>query len=229
MMRIGRAVVAAKRRSSVGTVTLTEVAEKRVFQRGTNTASVPLSGTWNGGTVGVEGRVLNADTLAEVASWATIVASPTESSWSGSLTVPQGGWYKIEVRRTGNSASVKQSVNRLGVGDVWLFAGQSQQALMSTLVGSPPTPDALTVYRVSDGTWRLPGSFSGTGGNGGIRFLNLMRTYTGVPQAMANVSVVDTQISDWELTDPAMVTARNTISALGTIRGVLWHQGGSDI
>jgi hypothetical protein len=229
MMKIGRAVVSAKRRTTAGTVAFTEVAEKRVFQRSTNTASVPLSGTWSGGTVGIEGRVLNADTLAEVSAWSTIVASPTGGSWSGSLTIPQGGWYKIEVRRTGNAASVKQSVNRLGVGDVWVFAGQSQQAFMSTLVGSPPTPDAFTVYRVSDGTWRLPGSFSGTGGNGGIRFLNLMRTYTGVPQAMANVSVTDTKISDWELTDPAMVTARSTLSALGTVRGVLWHQGGSDV
>jgi hypothetical protein len=227
-MRLGRAVVAAKRKTTP-TVVLTEFAEKRVFQRSGTSASVPLSGTWVTGAQAIEGRVINADTNAEIATWATIVASPTGSTWSGSLSVPQGGWYKIEVRRAGSTASVKRSTNRLGVGDIWLFAGQNQQALMSTLIGSAPTPDALTVYRVSDGTWRLPGTFSGTGGNGGIRFMNLMRQYTGVPQAMVNASVADTKISDWELTDTAMVAARSAISSIGTIRGVLWHQGGSDV
>jgi len=227
-MRLGRGVVAAKRKSSP-TVVLSELPERRVFQRGTNTATIPLSGTWVGGTAGIEGRVINADTSAEVAAWSTIVANPTGSTWTGNLTVPQGGWYKIEVRRAGYTASAKTSVNRLGVGDIWMFAGQNQQALMSSLIGTAPAPDALTVYRVSDGTWRVPGTFSGTGGNGGIRFLNLMRTYTGVPQAMVNAAVADTRISDWDLDDPSMINARSILSSIGTIRGVLWHQGGSDI
>ena len=227
-MRLGRGVVAAKRKSSP-TVVLAELPERRVFQRGTTTASVPLSGTWVGGTSGIEGRVINADTNAEVAAWSTIVANPTGSTWAGNLTVPQGGWYKIEVRRAGFSASVKTSANRLGVGDIWMLAGQNQQAFMSTLIGSPPAPDALTVYRVSDGTWQAPGTFSGTGGNGGVRFLNLMRTYTGVPQAIINASVADTRISDWDVNDPAMINARSILSSIGTIRGVLWHQGGSDV
>lgn len=227
-MKLGRGVVAAKRKSSP-TVVLSELPEKRVFQRDTNTASVPLSGAWVGGTSGIEARVINADTSAEIATWSTIVANPTGSTWTANLTVPQGGWYKIEVRRAGFSVSTKTSVNRFGVGDVWMFAGQNQQALMSSLVGIAPSPDALTVYRVSDGTWRVPGTFSGTGGNGGIQFLNLMRTYTNVPQAMVNVAVADTKISDWELNDPAMINARSVLSSIGTIRGVLWHQGGSDV
>ena len=227
-MMLGRAAIAAKRKGSP-TIVLSEFAEKRVFQRGTNTASVPLSGTWVGGTVPIEARVINAETSAEVATWATIVATPSGSTWTANLTVPQGGWYKIEVRRSGYPASTKQSSNRLGVGDVWLFAGQDQQGRMSSLVNSPPIADALTVYRVSDGTWRLPGSFSGTGGNGGIRFLNLMRQYTGVPQAMAQASVDGTRITDWEDGDPALTNAKSLLSALGTIRGVLWHQGSSDV
>jgi hypothetical protein len=227
-MMLGMAVVAGKRKNSF-TVSLSEFAEKRVFQRGTNTASVPLSGTWVGGTAAIEGRVINADTAAEVSTWATIVANPTGSTWTGSLTVPQGGWYKIEVRRVGFSSSVKQSANRLGVGDVWMLAGESQQQLMSTLVNSAPTPDVLTVYRVSDGTWRLPGTFSGTGGDGGIRLLNLMRQYTGVPQALIQTSVADTRITDWEATDPAFVNAQSALAAVGTVRGILWHQGSSDV
>lgn len=227
-MMLGRAVIAASGSNSPS-VALAEPPERRVFQRGTTTASVPLSGTWVAGTAGIEGRVINDDTSAEVAAWATIVANPTGSTWSGNLTVPQGGWYRVEVRRTGVTASVKTSANRFGVGDVWMFAGESQQLLMNTLVGTAPTPDDFAVCRVSDGTWRVPGTFAGTGGNGAIRFLNLMRTYTGVPQALVNASVSGTAISDWELADSAMVAARDYISSIGTLRGILWHQGNSDI
>ena len=227
-MMLGRTVVAAKRKNAP-TVTLESFSEKRVFQRSGTTGSVPISGTWVSGTAAIEARVINADTSAEVAAWSTIVASPTGSTWSANFTIPQGGWYKIEVRRAGYPASVKQSPNRLAVGDIWLLAGQDQQARMSTLVNSAPTPDTLTVYRVSDGTWRLPGSFSGTGGNGGIRFLNLMRLHTGVPQAMIQASVDGTRIIDWQEGDSALVNAKSILADIGTIRGVLWHQGSADV
>jgi hypothetical protein len=227
-MMLGQAVAAAKRKSTP-TIALTEIPDRRVFQRGTNSATVPLAGTWVSGTQAIQARVINADTLTEVVTWTTIVNSPTGSTWSGNITVPQGGWYRVEVRRFGLTGTTKRSANRLGVGDIWLFAGQSQQARMSTLVGNPPTAHALTVYRNSNSLWQAPGEFSGTGGNGGIRFMNLMQQYTGVPQAMAQTSVEGTAITDWEDTDTAFVNAKNSLSAIGAIRGILWHQGGTGI
>jgi hypothetical protein len=227
-MMLGQSVSAAKRKSTP-TVALTEIADRRVFQRGTTSASVPIAGTWTSGTQAIQARIINADTLAEVVTWTTIVNSPTGSTWSGNITVPQGGWYRVEVRRSGLTGTTKRSANRLGVGDIWLFAGQSQQARMSTLVGTPPTAHTLTVYRNSNGLWQAPGEFSGTGGNGGIRFMNLMQQYTGVPQAMAQTSVEGTAITDWEDTDTAFVNAKNRLNAIGTIRGILWHQGGTGI
>lgn len=231
-MMLGQAVVSAKRKSSP-TVVLSEIADRRIFQRGTTTATVPISGTWSTGTQAIEARVIDATTSAQVVAWTTVVASPTGSTWSGSLTVPQGGWYKIEVRRAGLAGSVKQGANRIGVGDIWLFAGQSQQLGMSGFWDNPPTPDALTVYANSDGSWMLPGEYTGpeggTAGNGGKRFLNLMRQYTGVPQAIVQTSVASTAITDWEETDTAFVNAKNRLQAIGTIKGILWHQGGTGI
>lgn len=227
-MILAKSVISAKRKSTP-TVVLTEIAEKRVFQRNTTSFSVPLSGTWSGGNQAIQARVIAASNSAEVVAWTTVVNTPTGGTWTGNITVPQGGWYRIEVRRSGLTGSVKRSANQFAVGDIWLFAGQSQMARMSTLVGSPPTPDSLTVYKNSNGTWQSPGSFSGTGGNGGIRFLNLMRQYSGVPQAMVNTSVEGTPITDWENTDTAFVNAKGALFAIGNVRGILWHQGGSDI
>ena len=56
-----------------------------------------------------------------------------------------------------------------------------------------------------------------------------MREYTGVPQAMINTSVEGTAITDWEATDSAFVNAKGALFAIGSVRGILWHQGGTGI
>lgn len=226
-MMLAKAAVSVRRKASAS-VNLNQLQDRRVYQRSGTSVSLPLSGTYTGASAAIQARVITDPGSTEVVAWTTVAASPTGGTWSGSLSVPQGGWYKVQVRR-GTTGAAKTGTTKFSVGDVWLFAGQSQQARMSTLVGSPPTPDSLTVYRNSNGMWQAPGEFSGTGGNGGIRFLNLMREYTGVPQAMAQTSVEGTAITDWEAADTAFVNAKNRLQAIGAVRGILWHQGGTGI
>ncbi len=249
-MTIGSVVASARRKASGGAVRVAaaEIPSRRVFQRASGTASVPLSGTISGQLSAVSARIINAATSVEVVAW-TQVYNPSVStgdfsfefssdfaggvdpagSWSGTLTVPQGGWYKAQYRLAADPSAVFTGVNVFGVGDVWMFAGQSQQARMSTLVNAAPAPDDLTAYFTGGTAWSLPGAVAGTGGNGGIRFLNVMRSQTGVPQAILQVSVEGTAITDWEPADTAYTTAISRLTQLDRIAGVLWHQGGTGI
>lgn len=226
-MMLAKTAVSVRRKASAS-VNLNQLQDRRVYQRSGSSFTLPLSGTYTGASTAIQARIINDADGTQVVGWTTVSASPTGGTWSGSISVPQGGWYKVQVRR-GTAGAAKTGTTKFSVGDVWLFAGQSQQARMSTLSASPPTPDSLTVYRNSNGLWQSPGEFAGTNGNGGIRFLNLMRQYTGVPQAMAQTSVEGTPITDWEATDTAFVNAKNRLQAIGSVRGILWHQGGSDI
>lgn len=226
-MMLAKTAVSVRRKASAS-VNLNQLQDRRVYQRSGSSFTLPLSGTYTGASTAIQARIINDADGTQVVGWTTVSASPTGGTWSGSISVPQGGWYKVQVRR-GTAGAAKTGTTKFSVGDVWLFAGQSQQARMSTLSASPPTPDPLTVYRNSNGLWQAPGEFTGTNGNGGIQFLNLMRQYTGVPQAMAQTSVEGTAITDWESSDSAFVNAKNRLQAIGSIRGILWHQGGTGI
>lgn len=225
-------VVAASRRrsgSSAIRISATELTPKRVYQRTNASATIPVSGTYTGAASAVSARIINAATSAEVVGWTTVAASPASGTWSGTLSVPQGGWYKIQYRLAAVPAAVFTSINVIGVGDIWLFAGESQQARMSTLVNAPPTPDEKTVVFTGGTSWTLPGEIAGTGGNGVIKFLNLMTAVTNIPQACIQASVEGTSILDWESADAAYTTAVSRLSAVGSVAGVLWHQGGTGI
>jgi hypothetical protein len=250
-LTVGIVAVAARRRSNANAVRVAgdELPNRRVYQRVSGASVIAISGTYTGAVSSVEARVIDSATSSEVVTWTTVSAlasGPSEFStefstefgasggpqngvWNGSLSVPQGGWYKLQYRLSASPAAVFTSTNILGVGDIWMLAGYGQQARMSTLANAAPTPDAKTVYLNADASWTLPGVVAGTGGNGGIRFLNLMRAATNVPQACLQVSVEGVSILDWEATDAAYTTAESRLTAVGTIAGLLWQQGGSDI
>ena len=158
-----------------------------------------------------------------------LLSSVDLGTWTGSLTVPQGGWYKAQYRLTTEPTAVHTASNIFGVGDIWMLAGSSQQARMSSLINAAPVPDDLTVYFTGGAAWDPPGVVAGTGGNGGIRFLNLMRAATNVPQACVQVSVEGTAITDWEAGDAAYLTASNRLTQLGGVAGILWQGGGTGI
>ncbi len=107
----GTATVVATARGIQGTATVTvadpptiavdDFANYRVFQRdiGGTSKSVAVSGTYaNMDWSRVEARVLQHGTDTAVINWTTIDSTPGGGTFSGSLAVPQGGWYDVEVR-----------------------------------------------------------------------------------------------------------------------------------
>ncbi len=86
----------------VSGLTLTEPGDHRVVQRaiGGFSGAVAFSGTITGEQpVRLDARVVRSDGRGDwVVDWTTIATAPAVGAWTGSLTVPQGGWYRVEVR-----------------------------------------------------------------------------------------------------------------------------------
>src|SRR5690606_8394319 len=87
--------------------------------------------------------------------WATIDSTPGGGTFSGNLTIPQGGWYNIEVRAVDGSGTMiasSRGTNKWGVGMIILAIGQSNMVGM----GHPPFTVAdsdLAVNYSNAGRW----------------------------------------------------------------------------
>jgi hypothetical protein len=115
----------------IGQITITYPSNRVVFQRdNSNQASVTIAGYFSGCIDRVEARFVpramgQGTAFPAGGGWAVVQNNPRSGNYYGSMTVT-GGWYKLEVRAVlDNAEAAYTSVERVGVGEVFLVAGQS--------------------------------------------------------------------------------------------------------
>jgi hypothetical protein len=114
---------------SFGQVTISYPTTRAIFQRNnSNLGSVYISGNYTLMSDRIEARAIArpmTPSQGSSTSWVIIQNNPINGFFYGSLNL-QGGWYDIEVRSwLGNTLLGTTSVQRIGVGEVFLIAGQS--------------------------------------------------------------------------------------------------------
>lgn len=100
---------------------------RSVFQRdNNNTSTIYLSGTSEETLEKIEARLTPIKMGQGVAtSWVTVSDKTQNGSFGGSIK-GTGGWYQLEIRGWKNGVVVSQSsVDKVGIGEVFLIAGQS--------------------------------------------------------------------------------------------------------
>jgi hypothetical protein len=180
--------------------------------------AVPLAGAFGAGT-----------------DWAAVETTDGPGRVTATITVPAGGWFRLEVRRPG-AAGVAAVVEPLGVGELFLVAGQSYAencnderlcvqephgrvvaldlAKGAWAVAHDPQPDVASSYR--DGSiWPACGD-------------DLVRAL-GVPVGFVNVAKAATASKQWLPGGPLHANLVRAAKALGRFRAVLWQQGESDV
>ena len=218
----------------------------------------------NVGTVRVRGRLGERARAADAVEyrigtggWRKLDAAIKGGTFEGVVEVAASGWYALGVRATAKGKPVAEAgTGRLGVGEVFVVAGQSNSA------NHGAEKQATRTKRVSafDGTdWQLaddpqPGA-SGTGGSFLPPFGDAIAEKFGVPVGLVPCGVGATSVREWlpaGTTFPAPPTIeanvrkrpdgrwesrgelyaafRDRTKALGPngFRAVLWHQGESD-
>lgn len=125
---------------------------------GGTTGSVTISGTYDGTPAGVEARIVNWDTGAEVVAYTTLETSPSGGTFSGTVTVPVNTPCRTQLRVVGGT-EVFESASRWHVGMRGAFYGQSNSAFMS--LGPLSASDVVDGFadrslRIRDGFLEIP-------------------------------------------------------------------------
>ena len=143
------------------TIHVNDFASYQVIQRaigGTN-QQVSVSGTCTGSAVsGVQAQVVDFGTGSNViVSWTTIATAVSGGTFAGSLTVPQGGWYKVAVRAvTSNNVELARDTGtrRWGVGINILCIGQSNMVGNGSISNYTSVSGDLEALYSNDNVWK---------------------------------------------------------------------------
>jgi hypothetical protein len=213
---------------------LADIEAGRIFQRRGKDADIVVSGTYTGVTGPVEARVVAADSGAVVVPWTVVDGSPENGLYTGILRqVPQGGWYRLQVRSGITPWVIKKGLNRWGVGLLVACIGQSNmREWFYTGKDHQPSP-FLRLHR--NGAWRA----AGDAGNGALALGNRLAATLKIPVGLLDYSVNGTGLTAkaewgkgfWLDTGPdgiyrRFIDAVNT--AGGSVEAVLWMQGEAD-
>ena len=196
----------------------------QVFQRsGGGTATISISGTYVGSPTAIEAKWGNG-------AWTTIDASPSGGTYSGSLTNQASGSGTLQVRFT-NLPGVSASAASVGVGDIFIGAGQSNMVGQGTndQTYTESGGNKASLYTIGSG-WSELADPTGVDMNGSYlpHIATNFLANVNYPIAFANVAVSGSAIVQWEKS-AANFWDDNLDAAItgvgGSIKAVLWHQG----
>jgi len=108
-------------------VKITFPVERAVFQRNNaNQAVISIGGYYTQAVDRIEARLVPVIAgQGQATDWTTIQNNPQGGSFLGTLT-GRGGWYTLEIRAFyGPNQVGRDAISRVGVGEVFLIAGQS--------------------------------------------------------------------------------------------------------
>lgn len=214
---------------------LTGFADGRIFQRIGNRADITVSGQYQGEPGAVEARVLHwGPEQTEVLPWTEIDPKPQNGMFLGLLPqVPQGGWYRLQVRCRANPARVVQGQNRWGVGLLVACIGQSNMKEWFR-TGEDLRPHPL-LRKFGPAGWE---TFQRSG-NGAISFGNRIAERLGIPVGVMDFAVdgsglrreADWGVGYWQDTAPGSIY-QNFLDGIadsgGALEFVVWTQGEAD-
>ncbi|MDH4391459.1 MAG: sialate O-acetylesterase [Aquabacterium sp.] len=206
---------------------------RQVIQRTGTTTDVAVRGTAPGADQVQARLVARAGYAGASTAWAPLAVDNT-GRYAGVVPAVAGGWYDLEVRSQRGAVNLPVSaVERVGVGEVFIIAGQSNSANWGSAAQTPGDDRVSALAAAYSGwQWARDPQPHANGGRGspwpafGTRFA----ADTGLPVAVVAVGVGGTVVAQWQPTASLYPRLKSAIQALGQrgFRAVLWHQGETD-
>ncbi|MCY2963680.1 MAG: hypothetical protein NT069_08540, partial [Planctomycetota bacterium] len=200
------------------------------------TAEVPLKWTASAGNNLVwEARAVPHDgAFGTSVDWTKLVVDRQGDQCSSTLVVPAGGWYRIELRsRNGDVVKPVGHVEPVGVGEVFLIAGQSYaDGANDELLQVAEPLGRVAALDVVRGTWGVANDPQPNRANGGTLWPHLgdlLVPITQTPIGFVNVAVGGTAIRQWLPGEALYQGLIAGAKGAGAFRCVLWQQGESDV
>ena len=219
----------------------TEIAsplEYQVFQRhARNKGHVAVRGTTTHDVDQVHVRFQGQPLDGEVpGGWQVIDFNASGGSFQKLLEFPAGGWFRMDLRLSKGGETVEErTVEKFGVGEVFVGAGQSN----STNSGQFQTQQTTGMVASFSGEhWQIADdpqtgvADRSQGGSYYPAFGDALYEHYQVPIGIAATGFGGTSVNAWQPKDEGLFRWMMTrIGQLGPhgFRAVLWHQGESDV
>jgi len=236
---LGIALLTACSSPAAATLTLSSPIELQVVQRDNqDQAQVTVRGTLTGITDAVietKADLQSDASRGQAIAWTPITQKTDlgNGRFSGEITLSAGGWYTVSIRaRRGDKVIAQSKVSNVGIGDVFITAGQSNSANY----GKPrqKAKDSRVVYY--NGKTYLPAQDpipDGSGGGGSVWPIlgDHIASSQEIPVCFRSTTLTWTEVKNWM--PPSTKLYKNlaaSVAKLGPngVRAVLWHQGESD-
>lgn len=206
-------------------------------------ADVRIVGSLTGADKGkMEAKtVLLEKAYGEETDWTTLEVNWENGLFKADMDIPAGGWYRLEVRIMAVGKEIGQaSVEPIGVGEVFLIAGQSYaESCNEETTFIEDAQGRITAYDLHRKEWRIAHDpqppvveldrklkFEGTIWPSAM---NLLLPLVQVPIGMANVAVGGTAIRQWLPGEELFGLFSQCGSDIRDFRCILWQQGESDV
>jgi hypothetical protein len=215
--------------------------ERQVFQRdATESAEVAVSGTAPAGTVIVEAKAgLDRGLRGKATDWIILAQGNQiqDGRFSGKVRLATGGWYSLKVRFRKSPDDIailgEDSVNHVGVGDVFITAGQSN----SVNYGKPRQQSAETLSVYFDGKQFTPAADPipdavGDGGTPWPILGDMLSRSSRAPVCFRSATVNWLRVREWvpgaSSGNIERLVERTKWFGPAGVRAVLWVQGEAD-
>lgn len=225
------------------------ITDYQIVQRdSTGFASIPFEGGPDGIAAGqlVWARALREDDSLDMTGWQR--CEQNAHGWRTSFKLPAGGPYWLEARAGDEGAAPEwcpriARVSHVGVGELFLLAGQSNMAGYGRDSAYDPPELGVHLYG-NDGRWTLathplndslntiypenaeyPSSSSPA-----LSFARTLRRRLNMPVGLVQASLGGSPLSRWhpEENGDLYRAMLRRIDVVGPVGGVLWYQGCSD-
>ena len=246
--------VAAQSPATTPSIRLDSPLDWQVFQRDSKALGrVDV----RGGSQAVEHLEVRFEGKGDSAADWQRVPLAADGTFSSTIELPAGGWYRCQVRGlAGGNAVTETNVAKVGVGEVFVVAGQSNSANHGE---QQLQPTSGKVAAFDGGRWQAANDPQPGASGGGGSFLpplgDALVERFGVPIGFVACGIGATSVREWlpagttfpapptltgrvrQLADGrwesdgaayAMLVERMKSLGPGGFRAVLWHQGESD-
>lgn len=194
----------------------------------------------------VASRICREDDGQTVTPWTECTVE--NGSWQVTLRAPQGGLYRLETCMGGPDADIRaceriQNIRHVGVGELFMIAGQSNMAGYGRDVAYDPPQLGVHLYG-NNGKWSIAmhplndsidtiypeNRETSTGTSPGLAFARAVWRALHLPVGLVQASLGGSPLSRWDLQDDGDLARAmfRRLDAVGNVSGVLWYQGCSD-
>ena len=176
------------------------------------------------------------DAFGRDTDWSDAAVIQPESPLTVKARVPAGGWYRLEVMIRHEDGSASQgAVGPIGVGDLFVVAGQSYAANSNDERQQVTEPQQrVAAFDLATGQWRIandpqPIPDGSTSGSIWPHFGDLLVPNLQVPVGLANVAWGGTATTQWMPGESLHNRLIEVGKTLGPFRALFWQQGESDV